>query len=440
MVPKNVLWFIFDDLRVEHNVTYGRRHVHSPAMDRLSSSGVVFERAYAQMALCGPSRASFMTGRRPATTRVYNHFNHFREEGAGPSWVSLPQHFKQHGYLTLGGGKTYHPGKPPDYDAPRSWSPDRPYFPHEGGNECSEGGARVGRVIPVPPYHHAEMICTVANASALVDARLASEAIRWLQLAQTNRSRPFFFAVGLHRPHMPWVVPADVFGRYTRTDVGLPRHPSLPAKVHPIAWNAVMKVFGDVLNGTAVGQELSPSPSARALPWGAPCDDGRLCDQHRTREARRGYYAAVTFADAQMGRVLDALDDAGYSESTLIVACGDHGFHLGEKGNWAKQTLWEEGVRVPLVIRAPWLDTAAGARIAPPVELIDLYKSARTPHHAQDASPATLTAHTDPHRTHACALRGSNFRARGPAAARGGRGGSLTRPAARRPGGRHLGR
>ena len=217
---KNVLWFVVDDLRPQLNASYGQTHMHTPAMDKLASNALVFERAYVQFGVCAPSRTSFMTGRRPDRTQAFNFLDDFREVGIGAGWTSLPQYFKLHGFLTLGGGKTFHPNLPPNYDEPLSWSPDAPYFPLDD-DKCDSGHR------PVPPYAtEGDAICTVENASSLFDARMADTAIGWLKLAQAdNRSRPFFFAVGVRRPHLDWVVPTALYARYSWVDPGLPRQP-----------------------------------------------------------------------------------------------------------------------------------------------------------------------------------------------------------------------
>lgn len=333
----NVVWFIVDDLRPQLAETYGQSQMRTPALDGLAKRAVVFDRAYAQFAVCAPSRNSFMTGRRPDRTQAYNFIDDFRE--VGPDWVTLPQFFKNHGFVALGGGKTFHPDLPPNYDEPLSWSQDEPYVAF-ADDVCN---ATVG---PVPPYDgDDDEICTVSNGSALWDYRMASIGIEWLSKYQG----PKFLALGMRRPHLKYLVPVDVFESYPRV-VDVPVQNTFPRDVNPVAWCCN---YSAKLNGTDV---YSKGPYEQAY------------DDYTTAELRRAYYASVTWVDQQIGRVLDVID----FQDTIVVVHGDHGYQLGEKACWRKQTNFELGTRVPLIIAAPGV---ASKRVADPVELVDLYRT-----------------------------------------------------------------
>ncbi|KAJ8605700.1 hypothetical protein CTAYLR_010147 [Chrysophaeum taylorii] len=340
---KNVVWFIVDDLRPQF-VSYGQTFMQTPNVDALVSRSVVFDRAYAQFAVCAPSRNSFMTGRRPDRTQAFNFADDFREVGA--NWTTLPEHFKNHGYVTLGGGKTFHPNLPPNYDEPYSWSQDEPYY-NFTDDTCDEA------VSPVPPYDgRDDEICTVSNASALWDYRMASKGIEWMG---KYVDRPFFFALGMRRPHLKSIVPVDVFESYPERDDDVPAQATFPRDIHNIAWCCN---YSAKLNGTDV---YSQGPWYQAY------------DNYTTSELRRGYYASVTWVDSQIGRVLTAVDNYGLVNDTIVVLHGDHGYQLGEKSCWRKQTNFELATRVPLLVSAPFL--SGPKRVPYPVELVDLYKT-----------------------------------------------------------------
>lgn len=338
----NVLWINVDDLRPV-GTTYGQNLTHTPNLDALARESVVFDRAYVQFAVCAPSRTSFMTGRRPDRTESFNFIDDFRE--VGQNWTSLPQYFKNNGYLTLGGGKTFHPGLPADYDEPYSWSPEEPYFGLED-DSCNE------TVSPVPPYDlQSDNICTVANASALWDHRMASRAIEWLDLARAM-DRPFFFAVGMRRPHLPWIVPIEYYERFANVSIPALMQPTLPRDIHNIAWSA--EAFNSATLGGVSYVNAGPFEPAFA--------------PNVTAELTRGYYASVAWVDSQIGRVLDAI---GLGEA-IIVVHGDHGYAVGEKACWTKHTNFELSTRVPLMIHVPGCRAKRSPFV---VEIVDLYKT-----------------------------------------------------------------
>jgi len=349
----NILWFVVDDLRPQLKATYGQSEMSTPFIDDLASSAFVFDLAFAQFAVCAPSRSSFMTGRRPSRTTDYNFVDSFRDT-VGADWITLPQFFKDHGYLTRGAAKTFHPALPANYDLPYSWHDYLPLV-----------DVKCDAVDLVPPYNHSEDdLCTVEDETKLQDYKVASAAIEWLNDFRKDESysakKNFFFAVGMRRPHLPWVVPKRMLDLYNTSSASSKlAQPSFPRDVHNIAWSD--EAFGTAtLNGTVYENQ---GPWTQAFP-----DDV-------TDELRKGYAAAVSWVDEQVGRVVRAVDDDGSLSSTTIVALvGDHGYSLGSKACWTKHTNFDLGTRVPLIIRLPGHD-ASQVRVGVPVELVDLYRT-----------------------------------------------------------------
>ena len=336
----NVVYLIVDDLRPELGC-YGR-NVLTPNLDKLASQGVVFDRAYAQFAVCAPSRNSFMSGRRPDKTEVYNFQDDFRE--VGPTWVTLPQYFKQHNYTTLGGGKTFHPNLPPNWDEPDSWSQEEPYFAYDTDDVCNDS------VGPVPPYNRTtdppDDICTVSNETALYDYRLATVTIdRYQKYAET---KPTFLAAGFRRPHLKNIVPKRFWDLYDDTE--LPVVETYPKDRHPMGWCCAEDTT--TLNGT---KNITKGPYAEAF------------NDVVTRDMRRGYFAAVSWTDYNIGRILDTV-----LGSAVVLVHGDHGYELGEMAMWRKRTNTELGTRVPLIVAGPGISQR---RVPVPVELVDVYRT-----------------------------------------------------------------
>lgn len=362
--PLNVLFIMADDMNTDLG-TYGHPIVQSPNLDRLARRGVRFDRAYIQLPLCSPSRTSLLTGLRPDETRVYDLITHFRE--TIPDVVTLPQHFRNEGYFTARVGKVYHYGVPGQIgtsglDDPVSW--DEVVNPI-GRDKLDEhtitnitpqrglGSALSWRIDPGPD-------------EAQTDGKVASEAIR---LLEENRGRPFFLAVGFYRPHTPYVAPEKYFDLYPLE--------TIPAPPDPM-------------------EDLQDIPVA-AL-WTRPPNWG-LGDEEM-RRAIRAYYAAASFMDAQVGRVLDALERLGLAESTIVVFWSDHGYSLGEHGQWMKQSLFERSARVPLIISVPGV--TGGESSGRTVEALDIYPTLvdlaglPTPGHVQGRSlrPLLIKPHT----------------------------------------------
>ena len=337
----NVLFIAVDDLRVELGC-YGDTIVQSPNIDRLAEQGTVFLRAYCQQAVCNPSRASLLTGLRPETLGIWDLPTHFRQRV--PGVVTLPQHFKQHGYFTQNIGKIFHNWRQDDFKGDAvSWSvPAEMHYATHGSDTAKVNGELPPDLAGVPRTEMRDV-----PDEAYFDGRIATKAVNTLrQLAR--REQPFFLAVGFWKPHSPFNAPKKYWDLYRRSSIQPPPNPLPPRDVPEIA----LHDSREILRGF------------RSRPDSRPTPDEVLTLRH-------GYYAATSFADAQVGRVLAELDRLQLRERTVIVFWSDHGFHLGEHSLWAKTSNFELDARVPLIIAAPKLP--AGQRSKSLVELLDLY-------------------------------------------------------------------
>jgi uncharacterized sulfatase len=336
--PPNVLFIVSDDLNNDLG-TYGHPLVRSPHIDRLAARGVRFDRAYSQFPLCNPSRVSLMTGLRPDATKIYGQADDFRRTSL-PYVVTLAQLFRNSGYFVARVGKIFHydvPGQigSSGMDDPASW--EKVVNPR-GHDKDVENKLVV--LTPQLKSLGASLRYYVADGSdeEQTDGIAASEAIK---LMEQNRERPFFLAVGFYRPHCPYIAPRKYF------------------ELYPLEAIAAARTNAD---------DVRDVPTA-ALPQ-QPRNYG--LDEHAMREAIRAYYASISFVDAQVGRLLDALDRLKLADDTIVVFWSDNGYMLGEHGQWMKNKLFEESARVPLVIAAP--GSKGNGRASPrTVELLDLY-------------------------------------------------------------------
>ncbi len=316
---RHVLFISVDDLRPALGA-YGESAASTPHIDALAKSGVVFTSAFCQYTVCNPSRASFLSGLRPTTTGLRRQDQSFREQL--PDVVTLPQHFKDHGYHTASFGKVFHLKEQDE----RSWS--EPCWWATG----TSGNSRAWRPSDLPD-------------SALRDGQVADQAIEFLK--KRKGSQPFFLALGFYKPHLPLVVPRRFFDN-VRLEPASTEPPSASG-IPPIAFhkNGELKGYGNV--------ELD--------------EHHRLAPEDSTALVR-AYHAATSFVDSQVQRVLTNLKESGLEEHTIVVLFGDHGWHLGEHGLWAKQTNFEVASRVPLIIRAPGFESGSCDAL---VELVDLF-------------------------------------------------------------------
>lgn len=349
----NVLFIAVDDWN-DWVGCLGHGQAKTPNVDRLAARGMLFTNAHCTVSVCNPSRVAVMTGLRPETTGVFE--NHQRMRKKVPDLVTLPQHFRQNGYRAEGGGKIYH-DVPPFCDDPESWDD---YF---WWSEYGPKGGKAGRAFrspysippdPEPAGRPTRQITGLTKRNfdwGAVDQPEKDwpdfQVAKWASDFLTQpQEKPFFLAVGIFRPHVPWFNPQKYFDLYPEDEIALP-------KVKP----------DDV-------DDLGAWARKRAMDRNSKHD--KVVEAGEWKSAVRAYLASISHADANVGRVLDALDKGPNRENTIIVLWSDHGYHLGEKGHWHKRTLWERATHVPLIIAAPGV-TDPGARCSQPVNLIDLY-------------------------------------------------------------------
>ena len=332
----NVLFIASDDLNNRLSA-YGHSLVKTPNLDRLARRGVVFGRAYNQYPLCSPSRVSLLTGLRPDTTRVYDLQTLFRDNI--PTVTTLPELFKNNGYFSARVGKLFHYGVPSQIgtdgqDDPQSWN----QVINPIGRDKKEEHLLTNYTPDRGLGSSLSFLEAEGTDDEQTDGMVANEAVR---LMKENRDKPFFIAAGFYRPHCPYIAPKKYFDLYPVKDIALPVEP-------PEHFQNIPK----------------PAFFTNPLYWGL--------DEQQRKEVIRAYYASVSFMDAQVGELLDAVDELGLAENTVIVFWSDHGYLLSEHGQWKKQSLFEEAARVPLFIAAPNAK-GNGKMSKRVVELIDLY-------------------------------------------------------------------
>jgi iduronate 2-sulfatase len=342
----NVLFIVVDDLRTNLGC-YGDPLAVTPHLDRLAARGTTFTRAYAQIAVCNPSRASVMTGRRPDSIRVWDLRTHFRQ--TVPDVVTLPQHFKHQGYHTGAIGKIYH--DPATFRDRPSWSVPEQLDDTAAvrGKYASEENLRIYQ----PGGKRGQEKAAATEAAdvpdnAYIDGRVADLAVERIRNLATQ-PQPFFLAVGIRRPHLPFSAPKRYWDLYDPAKLKNVPQPQPPRGAPAVALHESVELRGYT-----------------DMPAKGPWTPGQITT------LRHGYYAATSYADAQIGRVLAALREQGLEKHTVVIVWSDHGFHLGEHGLWAKTTNYEIDTRVPLIVAYPG-QPHAGAKTSALVELLDLY-------------------------------------------------------------------
>ena len=336
---QNVLFIAADDLSCALGC-YGDPIAQTPHLDRLAATGVCFLNAYNQLPLCNPTRASVMTGLRPDTIKVYDLDRHFRDEV--PDAVTLSQQFMKHGWWAGRVGKIYHYNVPASigtdgFDDPPSWQKTVNPIGRDKTDESLIFNAEPHRKISAA----LSWLAADGKDEEQTDGMIATEAIR---LMEEHKKDPFFIAAGFFRPHTPFVAPKKYFDMYPLEEMRLPFAPSDDREDIP----------------TAAFAHNCPIPH-----YGL--------DELTCRKAMQAYYACVSFIDAQVGRMLTALNRLGLAENTVVVFWSDHGYHLGEhNGIWQKRTLFEQGAKAPLIIRNP-VSKGNGQACRRIVEFIDIY-------------------------------------------------------------------
>ena len=344
----NILLICVDDLKPLLGC-YGDPRVKTPNLDRLAARGMVFERAYCNQAVCSPSRNALMTGLRPGTLGIYDLETNFRL--ARPDAVTLTQHFMAHGWRAEGLGKIYHVGHGNGDDA-ASWSvvssPGRAETYQLPASRIAGRPQRApaGKLAKDEPRGAAWEAADVAD-EAYRDGVIATEAIARLRAAAAREGTPFFLAAGFIRPHLPFCAPQRWWDLYQRETFVPALRRTLPDGAPSFAGHS----SGEL-------RRYSGVPEAGLLP-----DDLQ-------RTLLHGYHAAVSYVDAQIGRVLDALDALKLTDRTLVVLWGDHGWHLGDHGLWCKHSNYEQAARIPLIVAGPGIKPG---RCQGLVESVDIY-------------------------------------------------------------------
>ncbi len=345
----NVLFIAVDDLRPQLGC-YGQKQIISPNIDRLASQGMVFERTYCQQAVCGPTRASLLSGVRPDTSKIYNNNTPVRK--AMPNVITLPEHFKNNGYETLSIGKIYHHPS----DDRQGWCAE-PYragtFPE--GKWKGRGYLTEQAITQMEKYNKAYPKMKgrgpAFEAADVPDSAYPDGCNTDYAIQQLNKlkDKPFFIAMGLYKPHLPFNAPKKYWDMYKHEDIKLADNPFIPKDAPSYAttnWGELRNYYG--------------------IPKKGPCSE------ELARQLIHGYYACITYIDAMIGRLLDELERLKLRDNTTIILWGDHGWKLGEHAGWCKHTNFELDTHVPMIISVPAMKTA-GQRTTALTEYVDIY-------------------------------------------------------------------
>ncbi|MFC2113348.1 sulfatase [Bacteroidota bacterium] len=341
----NVLFIAIDDLNSCLEGMNGETTVHTPNINSLVNRGVLFTNAHCAAPACNPSRTSVMTGLAPSTSGVYYNWQDWRENQKLKDWITLPHHFQNAGYKTLGGGKIYHAYTFNEqayagHIDPRPWDE---YFPSKSRQMPEEVRPDSFPVNGNKEFYNGyfDWAAMDIEPEEMADAKVVSWAEQQLS---RKHEKPLFLAVGIYRPHVPWYTPKSYFKKHPLDEVILPE--------------TIENDLGDV---PAAGQKMA---NRNWQKW--------MVENNKWEEAVQAYNASVSFADDMVGRLLVALDKGPMAENTIIVLWTDHGYHLGQKEHWEKFALWEQTTRVPMIIAAPG-KFKAGKSCNQAVSLLDLY-------------------------------------------------------------------
>jgi arylsulfatase A-like enzyme len=354
----NVLFIAIDDLNDWTSILGGRSNVYTPNMDRLAAQGVIFTNAHCAAPACNPSRTSVFTGIRPSTSGVYFNRSHWRSSPALKNAVTIPEYFRSNGYRVVGGGKLFHAlswiqtdyGK--SQNDPEIWDE---YFPSKTKpmpdfvwpKEIIDEDERISwDPLAAPNSENRPDYFFDWGPLKETDEKTADyKVVDWaIEELQKKHEKPFFQAVGIFRPHIPWFVPQKYFDLYPLENIDLP-----------------LIQENDLDDCSDVGKSFC---KRKWQEW--------IVKNDLWKESIQAYMASISYADAQLGRLLDAFEKSDYADNTIIVLWSDHGMHIGEKEHWEKFTLWEESTRVPLIFVAPGI-SKSGTRSDEPVNLLDIY-------------------------------------------------------------------
>lgn len=337
----NILLICVDDLKPNLGC-YSDVHAQTPNLDRLAKSGVLFERAYCNQAVCSPSRNALLTSLRPQTLGIYDLPTHFRL--AAPEAITLPQHFRNHGYRTEGLGKIFHVGHG-NHEDDASWTVPH-WRPTGSAYALPESTKSTKQTADGRKNGNATENADVDD-DFYSDGKIAAEATRRLATAAQSPSEPFFLAVGFLKPHLPFVAPKKYWDKFDPAQLPLPQVTSAPVDAPSYA--------------PTTGGELRNY---------ADMPTKGVIDEATTRNLIHGYYAATSYTDAQIGRVLAALEANKLTDKTIVVLWGDHGWHLGDHGMWCKHTNYEQAARIPVIVSGPMVKQNKTQAM---IESVDIY-------------------------------------------------------------------
>lgn len=333
----NILFIAVDDLRPELN-SYGANYIQSPHLDKLAEQSLVFDRAYCNIPVCGASRASLLTGTRPTRHRFIGAFT--EKDHDYPEAISLPMLLKQNGYKTISNGKIYHHLK----DDSLAW--DRIWFPK---GDIRDYQLDKNKQLTIETGYGYPVEMTDVSDSAYFDGRIANKGIDDLRLLKDGKA-PFFLALGFMKPHLPFNSPKKYWELYDRNKINLPESYKQPKTTPRQAFHN----YGELRKYDGVPQK------------------GDLTEE-MAKELIHGYYASVSYVDAQIGRVLEELENLGLAENTIVVLWGDHGWNLGDHKLWCKHCTFETALHTPLMIKVP--HETSGQKTDAITEYIDIYPS-----------------------------------------------------------------
>jgi len=333
----NVLFIAVDDLNDWVGPLDGYKGVKTPNIDKLAKQGMNFTRAYCPAPVCNPSRTALLTGVRPSTSGVYQNWHPWRR--ALPNAVTLPQYFMANGYEVVGISKIFHDS----YNDSASW---QRYYPQQRQITPPKQ--------PMNGYGNFDWGPLQVNDEEMADYKHVQWGIDFLN---EKHEKPFFLAVGIKRPHLPWWVPQKYFDMYPLTKIVLPKVIANDLDdIPPIGVDMAKRIPEGQMNAATANME----------------DHKFIIENNKWKEAVQGYLAAISFSDAMLGRLLDAFGKSAYKQNTIIIFFGDHGWHLGEKEHWRKFALWEETTRVPFIIVVPGM-TKPNSVCERTVNLMDIY-------------------------------------------------------------------